>query len=241
MATMERILLIEDSLECVTMVEQILGAKFYVQVADSIQQARPLLHLNWDLILLETTLPDGLGFDFCTEIQNLKKNDCPPIVFLSGREEVQDRIRGWSLGADDYITKPFYPAEFLVRIQCRIKKYNSSLKNLNKTKWCNLILDVGFHETYMTQGTEDFKIDLTPIEFKLLYCFVKNADQVLSRQQLIEQAWGSVVHITERTVDKHISTLRQKLNTDQFSIKTISGLGYRLTQAQVLSSRASSH
>lgn len=227
---MHQVLLVEDSVEYVLLVPATLGADYRVSVGKSLEEARTLLKdKDFDLILLDVVLPDGLGFDFYSEIRQMKGDNCPPIVFLSGRSEVEDRVKGWSLGAEDYITKPFNASEFQIRIKNRVESFKSKRTSGTVIKWSLLTLDLGQHMVTLNENGKLRKVDLTPIEFKLLHHMMKHAENVLSRQQLIDAVWGNEIHITERTVDKHISTLRTKLGTEEVIVKSIAGAGYMLT------------
>jgi two-component system phosphate regulon response regulator PhoB len=228
---MQKILLVEDSTEYIQLVQKILGTKYHIRVAPNLSAAREEISRGtFDLILLDVVLPDGQGFDFCSEVRSANLSTAP-IIFLSGRGEVQDRVMGWSLGAEDYITKPFSIAEFQVRIQNRLDRQKSKSEASNTLSVGGLTVDLAFHEATIHEGNSARKLDLTPIEFKILYYLMKNADRVLTRTQVIDTAWGNSVHITERTVDKHISTLRHKLNSEEVMIKTISGLGYKMIRS----------
>jgi DNA-binding response OmpR family regulator len=229
---MYKILLVEDSVEYISLVQKTLGFKYHVHVAHTLADARKLNAANtYDLVLLDVLLPDGSGFEYCSELQASSEHSGTPIVVLSGRGEVQDKVMGWSLGADDYIVKPFAPLEFQARVQNRIDKHRLNANIGTILRWSSIILDLPFHEAKIEEDGVERKLDLTPIEFKILQCFVKSAERALSRSQLIYSAWGSQIHVSERTVDKHISTLRQKLNSRKVFIRTISGLGYSLVRS----------
>lgn len=228
---MHQILLVEDSPEYIRLVPHTLGASYSVTVAPTLEDARKILReKDFDLILLDVVLPDGLGFDFYPEIRAAKAALCPPIIFISGRGEVEDRVMGWSLGAEDYITKPFSIAEFQIRIKNRIESHDAKKSTSSILKWSNLVLDMSSHSVTIAEGSKSQKIELTPIEFKLLHFMMKNPESTLGRNQLIEAVWGRDIHITERTVDKHISTLRAKIDTEKVAIKSIQGRGYKLMQ-----------
>lgn len=227
---MHKILLIEDSAEYALLVQKTLGVRYAVQVAPNLAAARAFLKAQtFDLILLDVLLSDGDGFEFCSELRaaNVKAS----VIFFSGKNEDQDRAMGWTLGADDYITKPFSALEFQARIQNRLEKHCQRKNSEGVIVWSELTINLAFHEVSILENGAERKLQLTPIEFKILHCLMKNPDRVLSRGQLIQAAWGDSIHITERTVDKHISTIRQKLNSNSTRIKTISGIGYRLSKS----------
>ena len=226
---MYKVLLIEDSVECIHLVQKTLGTKYQIHSAQTLSAAREFNSSHiYDLILLDVLLPDGNGFDYCSELQSDGTRRCPPIIVLSGRDQVQDKVMGWSMGADDYIVKPFPPLEFRARVQNRRDKLRFQANIGMVLRWSSLVLDLSFHEAKIEKDGVERKLDLTPLEFKLLHCLVKNGERVLSRPQLIAAAWGPLVHVTERTVDKHISSLRQKLRSSTVLIRTVPGLGYTL-------------
>lgn len=226
---MRSILLVEDAPDYARLVQEILKSKYKVTLASTLASARALLtHEFFDLVLLDVMLPDGTGFNFYNEIQTLKADNQPLIIFLTSKAEVEDRVTGWSLGADDYITKPFSAVEFMARVQSRLDKQESQKQSGKIVRWKEITLDLGFHEATIEDSGQPRQLDLTRIEFKLLYCLIKSADRVLSREQLREAAWGNT-HVIERTIDKHVSSVRLKLKSSKIQIKSVSGVGYKLT------------
>ncbi len=228
---MPQILLVEDSKEFLMMVTDILKSRYQVSCAPSIAEARSeLARHKFDLIVLDVTLPDGDGFEFCSEIQRHEEHRLIPIVFLTGRADPKDKVLGWNLGADDYIQKPINPFEFQARIDARMKKASSKTAQADFVVRGPLKLDLAFHEAKLLNGEVEKSISLTKNEFRLLHHLVRNQDRVLSRAQLQTAVWGNDTHITDRTIDKHISAIRQKLESEAESIETVTGIGYRFSQ-----------
>jgi DNA-binding response OmpR family regulator len=183
----------------------------------------------FDLVLLDLMLPGMDGIEVC---RRLRAGSDVPVIMLSARGEEADRIMGLELGADDYLPKPFSPRELLARIRANVRRAQGRLvprkPSLNRGA---LRLDPGSREGSL----EDRPLDLTSYEFALLYALAERAGRVLAREQLIELAGGDASESFDRSVDVHISRLRQKLGDDprkpQF-IRTVRGLGYLFVDAQ---------
>ncbi|MDX1699108.1 MAG: response regulator transcription factor [Melioribacteraceae bacterium] len=175
-----------------------------------------------DLIILDIMLPEMNGFDVCKEI---RKSFNVPIIMLTARGEVMDRIVGLELGADDYLPKPFEPRELLARIQSILRR----VKGDANTEWAEFgELFVDFGKRIVTINGK--QIELTTMEFELLTLFVRNSKRVLSRDSIMENLRGMEWEAYDRSVDVLISRLRQKLNDSRKNpkfIKTIWGTGYK--------------
>ncbi len=227
---MYQTLLIEDSPDYQLLITKCLGSKFNVILATSLKSAREEIARHcFDVMLVDVVLPDGDGIQFCSELMRSDALNKPPLILLTGKTAVNDRVLGWSVGADDYITKPFDPFELQVRIESRIQKSRLRSEQGDYLHRGKFRLNAVFHEAVLLESKEEKKLNLTPNEFRLLHCLMKNQDRVLSRNQLLQFVWGSATHITDRTIDKHISSLRQKLEVDAKCIVTVPGLGYRFS------------
>lgn len=224
---MDQILLIEDQPESQFIVQALLGDRNEVITASTAAQAVEFIQRGKpDLILLDVGLPDGDGFNLYAKIRCYGGMGHVPIIFLTGRTGVSDRVAGLSLGADDYITKPFEPLEFCARIQAKLRrKRESRLFRKGRFEFNHLM----FKAFVVDDAGTRTDLGLTPHEFRLLFHFMSHERHILSRQQLITAAWGLEVHILERTVDRHISTLRQKLDARFETIESVHGIGYRFS------------
>lgn len=224
----DKILVVEDSIEFQKTIEMALGFKYKVECVDSLSLARNKVQKgNYSLILLDIMLPDGMGFDFCKEIQENAELSTIPVIFLTAKDSFSDKMIGFSLGADDYVTKPFDPAELLLRVDSRITKAQKKKYMTENIHRGPLRLEVPSMAAFLKKRTDDeSRLDMTPIEFKILLKLVQNNEQVLSRQQLMDSVWGHEVYVEDRSIDKHISALRKKLNPFGDMIKTVSGVGY---------------
>ncbi len=220
-----RILVVEDDGAINTLVKYNLEAEgFLVDVVESGEDAEiALAESPPDLLVLDWMLPGLSGIELCRRIRAGKRARSLPILMLTARGEEGDRIRGLSTGADDYVTKPFSPAELTARIKALLRR--SSLDRLSdKIGWVDIELDREAHS--VIRGGRDVK--LGPTEFKLLEYFMRSPGRVLSRSQLLDGVWGRDVYVDERTVDVHIGRLRKSLirGRERDPIRTVRGAGY---------------
>ena len=180
---------------------------------------------RYDVVLLDLMLPGMSGIEVC---QNLRKRTDVPIIMLTARGEEADRVLGLELGADDYLPKPFSPRELLARIRAAVRRARGNAGPRLRT------LDIG--ELGLDPGTrvarlDGAALDLTSYEFDLLYALAENAGRALSRDRLMELARGNAEEAFDRSIDVHISRVRQKLGDDPRRprwIRTVRGVGYQL-------------
>ena len=220
-----RILVVEDDGSINLILRYNLEAEgFLVDVVESGEDAEiALAESPPDLLVLDWMLPGLSGIELCRRIRAGKRARSLPILMLTARGEEGDRIRGLSTGADDYVTKPFSPAELTARIKALLRR--SSLDRLSdKIGWVDIELDREAHS--VIRGGRDVK--LGPTEFKLLEYFMRSPGRVLSRSQLLDGVWGRDVYVDERTVDVHIGRLRKSLirGRERDPIRTVRGAGY---------------
>ena len=185
---------------------------------NKIQKKKP------DLLLLDLMLPGMSGLDLCKEIRadiNLKNL---AIIMLTAKGEEVDRIIGFELGADDYVTKPFSVRELILRVKVILKKQTESVESNELIEFGPIKLNLDAHEVLINND----EIVLTALEFKLLKHLIKRRGRVQTRDQLLGDVWGYSSEVTTRTVDTHIKRLREKLGTVGDYIQTIRGVGYRL-------------
>jgi len=229
-----KILLVEDSLDYQKMVRSALGFKYQLDFATSLDQAKKKVHSgDYDLMILDVLLPDGTGFDFYSEMQAELEAKQIPVIFLTGKSDISDKMMGFSLGADDYLTKPFDPPELLIRVDSRISKNQKRKHQAENLKKGPLRFEVANFSLYLnSKDAEEKRIDMTPIEFKILLRLAQNSNKVLSRQQLLDGVWGHEVYIEDRCIDKHICSIRKKINPYGNHIKTVSGVGYEFQVEQ---------
>ena len=184
-----------------------------------------------DLILLDLMLPDGSGLDFCKRIKSKDKFNNIPIIILTAKDDEVDKVVGFELGADDYVTKPFSVRELILRIKAILKRKtitsHSENVDLNESKeFGKLKIDADSHEVFIDNN----EIILTALEFKLLKHLVDRRGRVQTRDQLLSDVWGYSAQITTRTVDTHVKRLREKLGIMGKHVETIRGVGYRFSR-----------
>ena len=184
-----------------------------------------------DLILLDLMLPDGSGLDFCKRIKSKNKFNNIPIIILTAKDDEVDKVVGFELGADDYVTKPFSVSELILRIKAILKRKtitsHSENVDLNESKeFGKLKIDADSHEVFIDNN----EVILTALEFKLLKHLVDRRGRVQTRDQLLSDVWGYSAQITTRTVDTHVKRLREKLGIMGKHVETIRGVGYRFSR-----------
>ncbi len=227
---MPNVLLIEDSPEFQFLVRKSLGEGYQLTcVALASEALMEVRKTAFDLILLDVGLPDGDGFQLCGKLRNESKALDIPILFLTGRSSVPDKVQGFALGADDYIVKPFDPLELRARVDARFRRPRSGAKDIEeKILKGDLKLDVPYQRAFLVEGQSPEKdLHLTPIEFKLLFYFMRNEGAIVSRQQLLAAVWGESVHVIDRIIDRHVCSLRQKMAEKSEYIETVPRSGYR--------------
>ncbi len=183
----------------------------------SISASRP------DLVVLDLMLPDQSGTEICRKIRSTPETAQLPVIMLTARSEEVDRVVGFELGADDYVTKPFSPRELVLRVKAVLRRGERPEKAPRSLEHGSLALDRDGHRC--TVGGEE--IDLTAKEFGLLAALMNRPGHVLSRERLLEEVWGSDVWVAPRTVDTHLKRLREKLGPAGVLINTVRGVGYR--------------
>lgn len=179
------------------------------------------------LIILDVRLPDASGFDICRDLRQLKLRQ--PILMLTARREEADKVLGLEMGADDYVTKPFSLRELLSRIRALLRRAYGELAitGSNQLYAADLVIDLDKGAVW--RGEE--RIELTPIELRLLTYLARHPGQALSRGQILDGVWGTVVVDNPRTVNVHIRRLREKVELEPSKprlILTVPGVGYRL-------------
>jgi Response regulators consisting of a CheY-like receiver domain and a winged-helix DNA-binding domain len=184
------------------------------QAFDGLAGLNLSLKKNYDLLILDIMLPGLSGFDIIKKLPEI------PVIFLTAKDSLQDRVNGLNLGADDYIVKPFEILELVARVNAVLRRTKKS-ENIFKTP----DITVDFKSRTVTKDNK--RIEITPKEFDLLEILIINRNIALSREKLLELAWGYDYMGETRTVDSHIQRLRMKLGWENV-IKTVYKLGYRL-------------
>ena len=226
---LQKILIIEDEPDIRRTLEYNISRDGYnVECVASLSEARKKLDSStFSLILLDLMLPDGSGLDLCKEIKLQNDKPFTPIIILTAKDDEVDRVVGFELGADDYVTKPFSVRELILRIKAVLKRSESKKEILEVQRRCGeLTMDIESHEVFVNNK----QVILTALEFKLLRQLVDRRGRVQSRDQLLSEVWGYSAEVTTRTVDTHIKRLREKLGTMGKYVQTIRGVGYKFSR-----------
>ena len=180
-----------------------------------------------NIVILDLMLPDMSGLDICRQIKNDKKLSDTSIIMLTAKSEEVDRIVGFELGADDYVTKPFSIRELILRVKVLIKKHTTTEHKDTSISLGSIYMNLDAHVVKINKKD----IILTALEFKLLKHLLQRKGRVQTRDQLLGDVWGYSSEVTTRTVDTHIKRLREKLGVFADYIQTIRGVGYKFTIA----------
>lgn len=224
-----RILVVDDEPSITEFVSYNLKKEGYeVTVAENGDEALEFAALHpFDLVVLDVMLPGMDGYEVC---RRLRQNSSVPVLFLSARDTELDKVVGLEIGGDDYLAKPFGVRELSARVKALLRRAQPGVREASlgaeKIVVSGIALDEGAHVA--TNG--DTTIDLTPREFELLACLMRHAGKVLSREQLLREAWGWEFLVETKTVDTHVKRLRDKLEAAQVDpalVETVRGYGYR--------------
>ena len=221
------ILIVDDEEDMRNLVEMyLLNSGYTCLQADNGEKAINLVELHEiDLILMDIMMPEMDGFSICEKIRSQSE---VPIIFVSAKGEEWDKVKGLRIGADDYMVKPFNPGELVARVEAVLRRTGKGKMPLNREN-VNII-QLG--EIYVNLDSRNVLIEkeqviLTLKEFELLVFLIRHQNQALSREQLLENIWGTEYGGSLRTVDTHIKTLRMKMRTADY-IQTVWGIGYKI-------------
>jgi two-component system phosphate regulon response regulator PhoB len=225
----QKILIIEDEPDIRKTLEYNISREGYEVIsASSLSEGRQKLEsASFSLLLLDLMLPDGSGLDLCRELKQDKSLSAMPVIILTAKDDEVDKVVGFELGADDYVTKPFSVRELILRVKAVLKRGARQSDNMEvQRQFGQLKIDVDSHEVFVN----DELVSLTALEFKLLRQLVDRRGRVQSRDQLLSDVWGYSSDVTTRTVDTHIKRLREKLGGMGKYVQTIRGVGYKFTR-----------
>ena len=221
---MSRILIVEDEPDIALGLEddlKIEGHEVEI-VRDGETASRRAREPGWELILLDVMLPKKDGFDVCRELRRAGVRT--PIILLTAKTHEAEKVLGLELGADDYVTKPFSPRELRARIKAVLRRLEEPPPEVYRFG----DVEVDFSRGEVRRAGRP--VETTPLEFKLLSVFIRCRGRVLSREQLLDQAWGGETFVTDRAVDSHIVNLRRKIEPEPVRpryLLSVRGLGYR--------------
>ena len=220
---MTRVLVVEDEAGIAFALEADLRTEGYsVTIATNGDEALRLATAGVDLILLDIMLPGKDGFEVCRALR--RSGTKTPIILLTAKAQEAEKVMGLELGADDYVTKPFSPRELRARIKAVLRRFAEPGREVFEFGDA----EIDFARCEVRRG--DKVVELSALEFKLLTAFVRSNGRVLTRDQLLDAAWGADVALNDRVVDNHIVSLRRKLEPDPLRPRhflNIRGMGYR--------------
>ncbi|MFS0559446.1 response regulator transcription factor [Terribacillus sp. 179-K 1B1 HS] len=222
---MPKILIVDDDAHIRELIHLILSKEgFSIAEAEDGEAALAILETDKiDMIILDIMMPNMDGWAFCQEVRTYY-SDTMPIIMLTAKGETMQKVKGFDLGADDYMVKPFAAPELVARVKAQLRHHQISVSN--QIRIGNVLIDRASFKVMI----EDEHVTLPLKEFELLFKLAANPQKTFSREQLIEDIWGFDYEGDERTVDVHIKRLRQRFSCEgcPFKITTIRGLGYRL-------------
>ncbi len=226
-ASMEdTVLLVEDESDVVDLLRYHLRkAGFKVLVENSGSAGLEAVRQNMpDAVILDIMLPGMTGLEVCRTMKSDPLLASVPVLMLTAKSDVKDRVKGLEIGAEDYVTKPFSPKEVVLRVQALLKRLRTGSAVGTTLESGSIILD----KTTLAAKLDGKRLDLTTTEFKLLTAFLNNPARTLSRDTLLKDVWGYASGADTRTVDTHIRRLREKLGDHADRLETVRGEGYRL-------------
>ena len=180
-----------------------------------------------DLILLDLMLPDMTGTDICRQLRSIEATREIPIIMVTAKDDEIDRVVGFEVGADDYVTKPFSMRELVLRIRAILRRIEKPVEKEPELTFGRLKIDSAGHRVWV----DDAEVALTALEFRLLTTFLSRRGRVQTRDMLLHDVWGHAPGLPTRTVDTHVQRLRKKLGPAAAYIETLRGVGYRFRTA----------
>jgi DNA-binding response OmpR family regulator len=221
-----KILIIEDDPTLNKNIKEALIAEGYIAVSvfDGLLAERLLKKEKYDCIIMDINLPGKNGFDICKDFRQHNQNT--PVIMLTAFGELEDKVQGYNCGADDYLTKPFYMRELLLRVNALLKRNANTTTNAKKEVIsCSDIVINLTTKKVTRQGKE---LSLTPREFQILIKLIENKGELISKAELIKEIWGNIVDANTNTIEVYINFLRNKVDKPfgKNSIKTKVGYGY---------------
>lgn len=223
-----QILVVEDEAAIREMITFVLEQNGFNAIeAETIEQAQAKIKEPYpDLILLDWMLPGGTGVKLAKSLKQNEYTRAIPIIMLTARADEDDKVKGFDAGVDDYVTKPFSPKELIARIKAVIRRVAPTALE-ESIDFHGITLDPVAHRV----SINDKALELGPTEFRLLHFFLTHTERVYSREQLLDNVWGTNVYVEDRTVDVHIRRLRKAIAGDGHEefIQTVRGSGYRFS------------
>ncbi|GAC1337163.1 MAG: response regulator transcription factor [Myxococcales bacterium] len=226
MATQQVVLIVEDEKDLADLVQYHLQKAGYETIAapDGEQALELLRQRTPDLVLLDLMLPGIPGTEVCRQIKSSSRTSRVPVMMVTARGEEVDRVVGFELGADDFVTKPFSMRELVLRVRAVLRRGDDGAVDVLQEKVGPVRIDPVAHRAFVGQE----ELVLTALEFKLLATFMSRVGRLQTRQILLRDVWELSSSMQTRTVDTHIKRLREKLGAGRDMIETVRGSGYRM-------------
>jgi DNA-binding response OmpR family regulator len=225
------ILLIEDSQVIHTLVAHSIDSSSNLHICETGSQALDFLKSNKvDLIILDIMLPDINGYDLCKVLKKMNQTKNIPVIFLTSKDSLEDKLRGFEIGASDYITKPFNILEFKARVKSKLNIIDINISQIIEDE--DIKIELISRRVFLKHSENYKEVDLGKREFEMLKFFMTHLDHVLSREQIIAKVWDENTYVSGRTIDTHVSKLRKKLEFFGERIHTSHGSGYRLARSK---------
>lgn len=222
------ILVIEDDKDVVELLRHYLERENFAvkDASDGFTGLKKAKAENFDLIILDIMLPEMDGLEVCRELRGDPNTSSIPVIMLTAKTEITDKVVGLELGADDYVTKPFSPKELVARVKAMLRRIERKSEKQKVYRYGKLTLDSTKHEVTF----DNAPVELTSKEFDLLECLLRSKGRVLTRDYLMDGVWGYDYYGGMRTVDVHIRRLREKIPALSRAIQTVKNLGYKLKE-----------
>lgn len=223
-AVKKRIVIIDDYEESCKLLQEILEPEYECSyTCDSGQAVQLIFEKKPDLILLDYKMPGIQGIDICKTIREFPDTKATPIIFLSGAVTIDERIKAFEFGADDFVSKPFHVKELVLRVKARLSEREND--QVSEYRVTNLKMDLLSRQVYV----DELEVALTPKQFDILRLLIANKNKLVTRETFLTQIWGDT-EVTSRNVDSQINYLKRKIERFQGKIIAVPSLGYRLEE-----------
>lgn len=221
---MKRVLIIDDEPEGAQLVADLLKEHFEARICHTGREGlKSAVRETPNLVILDIHMPEMDGYEVCRRLREQPSTRHIPIILLTHHASLDEKLRGFDVGADDYITKPFEGREVLARALARVRRFEQGQMGETEVKMANLRLSPKACQVWV----DDESVHLTQLEFELLRYFLEHPNEVVGRSKLLGDLWPDSV-VTDRTVDTHIANLRKKIKGFKYPLTTIYGAGYIL-------------
>jgi two-component system phosphate regulon response regulator PhoB len=224
------VLIVDDETDLAHLIEfNLRQAGFAPRVAGTGAEAlRMARERTPQLVILDLMLPDMSGVEVCRQLKALPETRAVPVMMLTARGEEEDRVKGFEVGADDYVVKPFSVRELVLRAKAVLRRASGPVEDVAAVTLGIVRLEPSSHRCFVS----DVEVHLTALEFRLLHHLMTRPGRVQSRDQLLEHVWGIATSLETRTVDTHVMRLRDKLGLARDYLETVRGVGYRMIEAR---------